>query len=261
MAVTESRWAQRLRHLLSRWERLIENPQWYLRVVPELDVFRATIQGESTEVHHEFKESVYHFFEYHLKRGDIALGADRNDADVERKLIDTVVIHHTSSPPGLRPERLSAIELVRLYAPYYAHPTRQEDGYLHGEAISSGHARKGRQVFWPYHWMIRKDGTAERLLYDSEIGWHAGDWAVNCRSIAIALDNDYEHSSPSLTELRSIAALVGQYPHVSITRIVGHREVTRKTVCPSELFLDAPGRSGWKSRLLRLVSRQSRQAA
>jgi N-acetylmuramoyl-L-alanine amidase len=261
MTDTESRWAMRLRHLLSRWEPLLGNPQWYLTVVPELDTFRAAIQREGNDVQQECKRGIYEFFEAHLVQGDIALGTNRKNADAERKPIDTVVIHHTSNLPGLRPDRLSAIELLRLYAPYYFHPTQQEEQHLRGEAISSGHIRNGKQVFWPYHWIVRGDGTAERLLYDSEIGWHAGDWDVNCRSVAIALDNDYEHSSPSVTELRSVAAIIGHYPGVPSAQIIGHREVNRKTACPSELFLNAPGQKGWKSQLLRLIYEQSRRAA
>lgn len=223
---------------------------------------KQTIHDEDSAVQRACKEGIYDFFETHLANGNIALGSNRKNADTERRPIDTVVIHHTSNRPGLRPERLSAIELVRLYAPYYAHPTRPEDQHLCREAICSGHARNGKQVFWPYHWIIRQNGRAERLLYDSEIGWHAGDWDVNCRSVAIALDNHYERSTPLLTELHSIADVIGRYyPGVTTARIVGHQEVNRKTLCPSELFRDAPGLKGWKSDLLRLVSAESRRAA
>src|SRR5216684_6425187 len=108
-----------------------------------------------------------------------------------------IVIHHTSNPPGLSPDRLSAIGLVRLYGPYFANPKSERDRWLQGQPIFSGHMRQNKQVFWPYQWIVRREGRAQRLLYDSEIGWHAGDWDVNCRSVAIALDNDYEETMPS----------------------------------------------------------------
>lgn len=54
------------------------------------------------------------------------------EAATQRKTIDTVVIHHTSNPPGLRRKRLSAIELVHLYGPYFIEPRSKQDAYLKG---------------------------------------------------------------------------------------------------------------------------------
>ena len=197
---------------------------------------------------------IYDFFERHLAKGDIALGNRFPGADTQRKPIDMIVIHHTSNPPGLRQARLSAIELIRLYGPYFIAP-ESDDNHLKGQPIASGHMRNGKQVFWPYHWIVRTDGRVERLLNDTEIGWHAGNWDVNCRSVAIVLDNDYEQQRPTDIELQAIAKLIKtHYPYVMLTGIVGHREVNAKTVCPSNLFLDGPHGRGWKKDLLALVT-------
>lgn len=92
-------------------------------------------------------------------------------------------------------------------------------------------------------------------MSDSEIGWHAGNWDINCRSIAIALDNDYEKGRPSELVLRAVAALiVSRYGHVPIARVFGHREVNAKTSCPSELFLSEPAGNGWKDDLNRKLA-------
>jgi hypothetical protein len=217
-----------------------------------MEAFNQAIENESAEVKSTCKTLLYDFFEVHLTRGDIALARKSEDADTERQPIDTVVIHHTSSAPGLRPERLSAIELIRLYAPFFA---STKDQFPEGQPIYSGHLRNGGQVFWPYHWIVRGDGNAERLLFDSEIGWHAGNWGINCRSVAIVLDNDYEHDSPSNVEILGVATVIREhYGQIPLTRIVGHREVNPRTVCPSDLFLDESGRKGWKSALLALVA-------
>jgi N-acetyl-anhydromuramyl-L-alanine amidase AmpD len=126
---------------------------------------------------------------------------------------------------------------------------------LEGRPIFSGHERDDKQVFWPYHWLIRNDGHAERLLSDSEIGWHAGNWDINCRSIAIALDNAYEKGRPSDLVLWAVAALiVNRYEQVPITRVLGHREVNERTTCPSELFLSGPAGKGWKNDLNRTLA-------
>jgi hypothetical protein len=242
---------KQLNRLLSHWEPLLSTPTWYLTVVPEIETFNQAIENESAEVKSACKILLYDFFEVHLLRGDIALGLKNEGADAERQSIDTVVVHHTSSAPGLRPDRLSAIELIRLYAPFFA---AEKDQFPKGQPIYSGHLRDEKQVFWPYHWIVRRDGNAERLLVDSEIGWHAGNWGVNCRSIAIVLDNDYEYDSPSIVELHGVAAVIRKhYGQIPLARIVGHREVNPKTVCPSELFLDESGRKGWKSTLLTLI--------
>jgi hypothetical protein len=253
--------SRQLRRMLSRWESLLANPRWYLAVVPELDAFRGAIKYKSGKIRRACKERIYDFFEAHLKNGNIALRSNAIDSDRDRKPIDTIVIHHTGKLPGLTAERLSAIELVRLYAPYYAHPTQDADLHLCGESIS-GHVHNGKQVFWPYHWIVRRDGTPERLLRDSEIGWHAGNWDINCRSVAIVLDNDYRNSSPSVTEISAVTAIIERnYARVPLGRILGHREVNPKTVCPSRFFLDGSGRKGWKSKLLDQIALGSEQAA
>jgi len=250
----ESAALQQLNSLLGRWELLLSSPIWYLTVVPEIEALSYRIKDENAAVAEACKALLYDFFEVQLRKGHIALGAGVGDFDAERKTVDTVVIHHTSNPPGLRASRLSAIELIRLYAPNFAAPADRER-CLRGHAIYSGHIRRGKQVFWPYHWLIRHDGRTERLLRDSEIGWHAGNWGINRRSVAIALDDDYEHRSPSPTELYAIAAIVKRhYPEVSLTRILGHREVNAQTACPSELFLGTPARRGWKSELLTMIT-------
>jgi hypothetical protein len=207
------------------------------------------VRHESRTVQCEFKTNLYDFFESQLSRGFIPLGTSSGDLDGDRKEIDTVVIHHTSNPPGLRQSRLSAIELVRLYAPYFANPTVEEDNYLKGQPIYSGHVRNGKQVFWPYHWIVRSDGRSERLLRDEEIGWHAGDWGFNCRSVAIVLDNDYEYGLPSEAEIAAVArVIIDHYKAISSPRVLGHREIGVRTTCPSEFFLDSNGK-GWKNDL------------
>lgn len=244
-----------LKRLEGKWSRLFGAPLWYLSVAPDLAAFMAEIgmmpQGERDRC----KGELYDFFEDGLVAGTIALGDGMKDADAERKpVIDTVVIHHTSNPPGMRPSRLSAIELIRLYVPYFANPAHGSDAHWKGQPIASGHARGGTQVFWPYHWMIRSDGTAEQLLYDYEIGWHAGDWDINCRSVGIAFDSDLEWAEPSARELQAVADLIAtRYPEVPASRIFGHCEVTSKTQCPSRLFLPGPSGPGWKQKMLQLV--------
>ena len=223
------------------------NLDWYKTVIPDLQ----ELMKQWVDDDRESKENVLLFFEKHLGAGNIGLGQSGKEWDLERKPIDTIVIHHTHNPPGMTRERLSVEELLRLYAPYYFAPYDERDKSEQGKPIYSGHFRDGKQVFWPYHWIIRANGVTERLLLDSEIGWHAGNWETNCKSIAIVFDNNYENQRPSDIELKSAAELIRkQYPQIKMGNIFGHREVNLKITCPSNLFLNTNSRKGWKDDLL-----------
>ncbi len=232
-----------------KWGEAIKEPTWYLRLVPEFKKL-ATLRESDVDLYETTKEKVYDFFEEHLLKSTVALGSSGRNWDIERKPIDTAIIHHTSNPSGLRNSRLSAIELVRLYAPYYASPTEKE---VVGQPIWSNHLRNGTQVFYPYHWMIRTDGTTERLLMDEETGWHAGKWEINCRSIGICFDGDYENNKPSNAMLSAAASIIKSYNSVSKDRIFGHCEIKPSTTCPSTLFLTSSDQKGWKEDLLKLL--------
>ncbi|MGC9605193.1 MAG: peptidoglycan recognition family protein [Minisyncoccia bacterium] len=230
----------------------MKDPLWYMRVSQAMEDLGKLRDADQPAYERE-KERIYSFVEEQLRLGNVSLGTAGKDFDRERKPIDAIVIHHTSNPPWMTKERLSAIELVRLYAPQYAGkgPTYEANKEIKGAPVYSGHFRNGRQVFWPYHWLVRMDGTCERLLNDDEIGWQAGDWDMNRRSVAICLDNDYEHSAPGKEVLEALARLICErYPSIPKERIFGHCEINHKTTCPSGLFLDGPGGRGWKEKLL-----------
>ncbi len=219
---------------------MLTRPNWYLGLYTKYEVL--------TKIP-EAVEEFYAFVERKLAAGEIALGREGPDWDRERRPVDTVVVHHTHCPPGISRERLSAMHLIRLYAANYASPA-PSDYHAQSDAIFSKHFHDGRPVFYAYHWIIRMDGTAERLLADDEIGWHAGDWGVNCRSVGIVLDNNFEDSMPPQTVLDGLARLIREkYPHVPPGRIFGHREVNPKTTCPGNGFLGE-----WKRTLLEGLS-------
>ena len=166
--------------------------------------------------------------------------------DEQRQPVDTIVIHHTSNHPGYRLTYLNAVHLLNIYAPYFANPIDQQEKSLKGEPLWSGHFKDGKQVFWGYHWLMRMDGTPTRLLDDNQLGWHAGNWEINRRSVAICLDNDYEKQNPSDNILQKLAAHIkDHYPNVESQNIIGHCEAREGTICPGGHFL-----SEWKPKLL-----------
>ena len=235
------------------WRRVIAEPNWYLQFLKYAEKVESAFSANSEELgkrHYEYRE----FFERALAKGEVALASSGPNLDIQRLPIDTVVIHHTSNKPGLTKGRLSAIELFRLYSSVYANSNPREDPEVYNQPIYSGHFRNGLPVFWAYHWLIRTDGSQERLLLDREIGWHAGNWDINCRSVGIVFDNDLENSKPNNMELKSLASLIkSKYCMVSKDRILGHNEVNLSTICPSNMFLTTKNFIGWKEDLLTLI--------
>ncbi|MFA5048099.1 MAG: peptidoglycan recognition family protein [Patescibacteria group bacterium] len=232
-----------------KWSEAIRHPDWYLRIFDDYQNLIKRAEQGSAESADGIKEETYKFFEDNLADNNVVLGKEGPNWDEERKPIDTIVIHHTKSQPGISWQKLSAMHLIRLYGDYYSSPYNEAEKHLRGQAIFSHHFRDNRQVFYAYHWLVRMDGTIERLLNDDEIGWQAGNWNVNCRSVAVCLDNNFENSSPSDLVLGAVAKLIQKYyPQVSLGNIQGHREINPKTTCPGNQFL-----GGWKLRLEKLL--------
>jgi N-acetylmuramoyl-L-alanine amidase len=231
---------------LARWRQEIAQPDWYLRLRPEYEAQLERARSSPRPLARAIADEVYGFFETALADGTLAVGDDGPDWDAERQPIDTAVIHHTNLPAGITRERIEAIHLTRIYARYYADPAPQ-DAEIRGTAIYSGHVRD-RQVFYGYHWLVRKDGTAERLLEDGDTGWHAGDWGVNCRSVGICLDGSFAATPPSEEARAAVARLLtGAYPGVG-SNVLGHFEVNRTTTCPGATF------PVWRRELVEVLS-------
>ncbi len=133
-----------LEEIKTKWERLLPHPDWYLTVVPELEQIQRGYESKSETEHDALKKELYDFFELHLKNGDIALEKNPPNTDTERKPIDTIVVHHTSNPSGMSKDRLSGMELMRLYASYFYDPKIEADRHMKGKSIYSGHARSGK---------------------------------------------------------------------------------------------------------------------
>lgn len=180
--------------------------------------------------------------------------------EAEAKDVDVVVIHHTAGKPGMTWEALSKIERSRLYDPRFR--STETDPDLRGLSVQSGHFRivSGRKVehFCPYHWIVRADGTAERLLWDDERGWHAGNWDVNCRSIGIAFDGDFSAAEPPKPMLQTCARLLRAYATNTrgiVPTLIAHKEVPKPSNPDEKVATECPG-TWWgkgESTLLQMV--------
>lgn len=230
------------------WEAQFRTPDWYNQLENELTSFIFPLVHDDPELK-AWRHQVYNLLGELLERGEVPLASHGPDLDLERQPLDTLVIHHTEENPEIPLPTLSAMGLLRQYGFQYlendvlGRPVR-------GEAVWSGHFRAGQMVFFAYHWLIRPDGTCERLLEDRAIGWHAGNWEINTRSIGLALSGNYEHASPPLPQLTAAARLIKTYyPFVAPERLQGHREMRSDLTCPGDRFL-----GGWKELLLQHIA-------
>jgi hypothetical protein len=232
------------------WREALTKPAWYLLLKDDFDRLEQLADKENDyDKRKKIKASAYRLVEEAVKNGQLPLAKKGNDLDAERKPIDTIIIHHTKNKPPMTLERLNAIQLLRIYGRYYANPNDPKEKHLKGQHVWSGHFYKSKQVFWGYHWLIREDGTGEQILEDSYLGWHAGNWDINTRSIGICIDDDLSDKVPSETVIASIAGIIRQhYPAVDKTKILGHCEVNEETACPGHLFTET-----WKRKLLSKV--------
>ena len=232
-----------------RWREAATHPDWYVRISD--DYKRVTkLAEDKPDFAPAIKEEVRNFFEQLITDNVIPLGSPNPFLDSARQPIDTIVIHHTSAQPGYTLARMNVVHLLNVYAPYYASPHVAGEEHLKGQAVASNHYQNGQMVFYAYHWFVRMDGSAERLLDDDQIGWHAGNWDINTRSVAICLDNNYENAEPTPEVLRTVAKLLrDNYQQVNSNKIIGHCEANPKTICPGSTFL-----SNWKSILINLIA-------
>lgn len=224
-----------------KWREAAKLPDGYLQILDDYKSLMKQADEADEDTEKKIKEEVYSFVEELLENDQFYLAGEGYDFDADRQPIDTVVIHHIGNHPGIELSRLNANGFIRLYSFYYANPIESKK-HLRGKPIYSGHFRNGKQVFWAYHWFVRRDGTTERLLKDNEIGWHAGSWDMNCRSVAICLDDTLTEKEPTKEVLESAVDIINT--HYKGLEVLGHREVNPKTVCPGNLFL-----SGWKQDL------------
>ena len=228
------------------WESSLHYADWYTRLEKELRQLFFPVVHNDPQLK-AFRNKVYSLIEELLAGDKIPLAEDGPDLDKERHPVDTVVIHHTEEDPCLSLGKLSAIGLVRQYGFEYLQNKVPGDR-AEGRPVWSGHFREGKMVFFAYHWLIRPDGRAERLLEDAYIGWHAGNWEMNTRSVGIALSGNYEEAIPPLAQIEATAKVIREnYPQTSI---LGHREVRQEAslTCPGAYFL-----ATWKETLLKRV--------
>lgn len=243
---------------LERTRNLVQSPEWYMsygRIQKArtlgLGAIQAAKSGSITEAKHEAKQQQLSIFEQLIAEGAVRVGDPSTDEldnhDEYRETVDRIMIHHSSRAEGLTLEQLNAMHLLRLYLPRYQRgDIKTSSGEL--QPIYSAHFdENGNQVFYGYHWKVEQDGSFKRLLSDEALAWHAGDWDMNKRSVAIMIDDDLTDKDPTTDALESVTSILSEnYRSVNLSpeTLLGHR-ATFNTVCPGNTF-----DPGWKQKLL-----------
>ena len=234
--------------------------------------------GSETATHSEEKWQVIRWFASLLAQNLIRLNntvkQGYNDDDRKGKYegasshaVDSIVVHHTTTDT-LTIWELEAFSLLRLYLPLFMdkdgvglpfikfliqmHPQLQDQPL----APASGHfmIRRNEEgveervhTFVGYHYMIYPDGTVVELLDQDYVGFHAGNYPVNIRSIGIALVGDFSHTEPTPAAQAALKELVTTLnQQLGVQYIDGHSKVRKSgpTVCPGgwfEAFATQPG--------------------
>ncbi len=247
-----------------RTKELVQNPDWFLEFgrvrklrLIGLGAIQAAKAGNITEAANYARRQTFDIFEQLLSEHQVRLGIpgqdELDDQDEAREPVSQIVIHHSSRAEGISLTALNALHLLNLYVPVYQRKTSPVlDSKGNRQPIYSGHFNEaGEQVFYGYHWKVEQDGEVHRLLDDSALGWHAGDWEVNKRSVGICIDDDIGHKNPTEDSLAAVADIIKRnYPTLPVdaATIVGHSEIIH-TSCPGDKFID-----GWKNSLLERIA-------
>lgn len=230
------------------WEEKLLYPDWYVRLADELQQIFFPVVHSDPHLK-AFRHEVYALVAELLVEARLPLAQTGPNLDSQRKPVKLIVLHHTEEVPHLSLSTLSAIGLIRQYAQQYLEGNVLGQD-VKGQPIWSGHFHEGRMAFFAYHWLIRPDGTRERLLNDVAIGWHAGNWEVNTRSIGIALSGNYEHGTPPAIQIAAVTQVIREhYPAISPEHVLGHCEIRSGITCPGAYFLE-----GWKETVLNALN-------
>ncbi len=222
-------------------DKIKNNPLWYVEFKDFiLSHFVLENEKEKDNEWYTEREEFVKFIAKALSNGEVSLAEEGIDFDLERKDIDTIVIHHTSRPPDTSLDILNALSLLRLYVPIFLNTSSKN--YL--KPLWSNHFFDGKMIFVPYHYIVYPDGSFIQILSDEMIGWHCGNWNFNTRSIAIAFADELDDKEPSNAALSAGKSIIEKYNPLYI---FGHCEINFKTSCPGALF---SGKDGWKNKLV-----------
>lgn len=136
-----------------------------------------------------------------------------------RLAIDTIIIHHSDTKRDWDLD--TALNCINN-----SHKNR-----LHKELNGNGH-------YVAYHYLIAGGGKILYTRPEDEVGYHAGHWTTNRRSIGICFLGKFEEEKPNPQQLTAAKQLIKNInSRYKIVRMVGHRSI-KPTKCPGKNFSD-----------------------
>ncbi|MDO8530163.1 MAG: peptidoglycan recognition family protein [bacterium] len=167
------------------------------------------------------------------------------DWDIDRKPFDMIVIHHSAGNPKTTPEEIDNLQKKTLYEPRYR--SESKSPFVKGLPVHSGHVVDGVEKFLGYHHLVYSDGKVTDELsslkkiddtwYIDHVGWHAGNWGVNCRSVAICLVGNFTKEEPPEAQLKATAALIMRYRKLNPKTLITPHSDHTKTECPGPTWV------------------------
>lgn len=132
--------------------------------------------------------------------------------------INTIVLHHSCTPQSWPMQK--TIDVIN-----------EEHKKLHPVNSSIG-------LRISYHFLLFPDGSVKSTRPINEIGYHAGNFAVNVVSIGLCLIGNFENDKPTEKQTsalkRLLESLTKQYG-ISKSNIKLHKEVRlQPTACPGK---------------------------
>lgn len=139
-----------------------------------------------------------------------------SNGKMDLKKIATLVVHHDGFAI---PARYNTLDRIKNEAKYHV-----VKGWKH---IS-------------YHFIIDNVGDIYQCLPEDEIGYHAGNLAVNKNSIAVCVQGNFEIQQPTKAQIKALTEFCDwiftkrpDIPKLVRSGLKGHREVRlNPTACP-----------------------------
>lgn len=171
------------------------------------------------------------------------------DWDAERSEFKRIIIHHSDTrPPDATPQQIESFT-AQLYLKRYQLDEKAAGGndpYVRWLPEHSNHVVNGKQRQIAYHHLIYPDGRLTTELqplvkingkwFVDMVGWHAGNWGINCESIAICLIGSFQDRDPSDKAIRALVGLITYYREFNPKVVVEPHSDHKQTDCPGNTW-------------------------
>ncbi len=94
--------------------------------------------------------------------------------------------------------------------------------------------RKSVGLHVAYHYLITPNGKVWKVRDPDDVGYHAGNWSINKRSVAVCVVGDFSKYHPTRAQVRSLDTLVKKMQRERQIKNVIPHSYCRATLCCGE---------------------------